>query len=132
MQFREAMLGCRANLPDFNNLFAARFPKLPIMTVHDGGDPMMITVELSESISKADEKILLAFCQGLEAIVALWQVAVVPRPSTPPANEPPLQIPDAISDPLAVRATRWRPHVPEYARHDEAFWFDNIDKIYAA
>jgi len=104
--------GIPFSVPDINNLIAARFPKLPIVAVRDGGDPMMVTVELSENISKADEELLLAFCNGLEAIVP-WQVAIVPRPDTPPADEASMRIaglkmpmPDA--DPLAVRATRRR------------------------
>src|SRR5579859_669911 len=74
-------------IPDLNNLLAARFPRLPIVAVRDGGKPMIVTVELSESISNTDEEILLAFCKGLGAIVP-WQVNVVPRADEPlPANE---------------------------------------------
>src|SRR5208337_2588390 len=39
---------------DLSNLLAAQFPNLPITAVRDGGDPMTITIELSESISKED------------------------------------------------------------------------------
>ena len=118
---------------DLSNLLAAQFPNLPITAVRDGGDPMTITIELSESISKEDEEGLLRFCQDLEAVVP-WQIIVAPGAATLPAKEPLIPVPGMktfVPDLLSVRATRWRPYLPEYARRDEAFWFENIDKIYA-
>jgi hypothetical protein len=107
---------------DVFNLLAARFPELPIVAVRDGGTPMKITVYLERLIDAPFRAKVEAFCAGLgapapfELIVADAGVATQPSPD---------------HDPIFISATRLRRHVPSFARRDEAFWFDNLDQIYA-
>jgi sulfur relay (sulfurtransferase) DsrF/TusC family protein len=116
-------------LPALFNLISARFPDLPVVSVRDGGTPMKVTVELAEEIDEASKRTLLEFCNGLEAPVP-WNLVVSGRA----VDAPTLPIPGAKAPPtdaLQIRATRLRPQIPKFARQDEVFWFENIDKIYA-
>ena len=47
------------------NLIAGRFPDLPIVTIHDDGTPMAVTVELTHSLEPAEQQELLDFCNGI-------------------------------------------------------------------
>jgi hypothetical protein len=127
--------GMPMTLSELGNFVASRFQNLPILSVRDGGTPMMVTVDLGEPLQPKDEQELLAFCRGLEAIVP-WQLNVVPRdqipqiPKQPIVQPPGMKMPFPVPDPLAIRATRRRPYLADYARRDESFWFENIDAIY--
>jgi hypothetical protein len=128
--------GMPMTLPELGNLIASRFPNLAILSVRDGGTPMVVTVDLGAPLVPEEEQELLGFCLGLEAIVP-WQLNVVPKDQIPNIRKertvqaPGMKMPFPAPDPLAVRATRRRPYLPQYAKEDEAFWFENIDAIFA-
>ena len=111
------------------NLVAGRFPDLPIAGVRDGGTPMTITIELNSTLEPAQEREVLDFCNGIGA-PAPFRLEVTSRPTSSAENSPP-RPPIGMDDVLFVRAFRVRPSAPSFVRADEAFWFSNLDRIYA-
>jgi hypothetical protein len=111
------------------NLVAARFPDYPISVIRDGGTPMTITVELGSTLEPAQEREVLDFCNGIGA-PAPFRLEVTGR-STSSAENATLRPPIGMDDALFVRAFRARPSAPSFVRADEAFWFSNLDRIYA-
>jgi hypothetical protein len=111
------------------NLIVGRFPDFPIVSIQDGGTPTAIAVELTHSLDPAQERQLLEFCEGIGApapfkldVTGRLQDATTdsnPNPSAPAA------------DALFIGASRIRPTAPPFVRADEAFWFSNLDRIYA-
>lgn len=117
------------NLTQLFNLVVGRFPELPIITIQDGGSPMRVIVELSHGISAGREAELLTFCNGLGA-PAPFELKVTGRPLEVGARSNG-QLVGHPNDALFVGASRLRPGVPSFVREDEAFWFENLDRIYA-
>jgi hypothetical protein len=114
--------GLPLSIPDLVNLLAARFPDVPIVAVRDGGTPMKVTVQLGHEIDDAARKEVEVFCTAL-AIPVPFELIVSEAPvatGTFPGN-----------DVFRIQATRLRRHVPSFARRDEAFWFENLDRVYA-
>lgn len=111
------------------NLVAARFPDLPIVSVRDGGEPMEITVELSHALKPDQDQELLDFCSGIGA-PAPFKLNVSGQGADRVANAPP-RAPGTTEDALFIPAFRTRPAAPSFVRADEAFWFSNLDRIYA-
>jgi hypothetical protein len=117
------------NARDLFNLVVGRFPDLPIVSIKDGGTPMTITVELTHAIDPAQERELLGFCNGIAA-PAPFQLSVTGR-ALDATRSPTLGPIGAANDALFIGASRLRPAAPTFVRADEAFWFDNLDRIYA-
>lgn len=111
------------------NLVAARFPDFPISAIRDDGTPMAITVELGSKLEPAQEREVLDFCDGIGA-PAPFRLEVTGRPARS-GEKPTLRPPIGMDDALFVGAFRLRPSAPSFVRADEAFWFSNLDRIYA-
>jgi hypothetical protein len=113
------------------HLIAGRFPDFPIVAVRDGGEPMAITVELSHALQPDEDRQILDFCNGVGA-PAPFQLKVT-GPTAEPASPaiPIARVPGRNDDALFIAASRTRPAAPSFVRADEAFWFSNLDRIYA-
>jgi len=110
------------------NLIRSRFPDLPIFAVRDGLPPTPLRLELGIRQAPADEAALLKFCNGL-GFAAPFELVVADFASSDPKPAP--KTPQPSSDPMTVLPSRSRPTPLPFVRMDEAFWFDNIDRVYA-
>jgi hypothetical protein len=111
------------------NLVVSRFPDLPIVMIRDGGTPMAITVELTRAPERDQERQLLDFCNGI-GVPAPFKVSVTGRPVDTTTSPSPRAF-GPVDDALLIRASRLRPAAPPFVRADEAYWFSNLDQIYA-
>jgi len=114
------------------NLIAGRFPDLPIVALNDGGTPMTVTVELARAVEPQQAQHLLSFCNGL-GVPAPFRLKITEQPESSIAGSPaqPASKIQSAEDMLLIRASKFRSGAPSFVRADEAFWFDNLDKIYA-
>ena len=107
------------------HIICGKFPALPLVNISDAEQNGRIYLEITEPV--ADELVdeVLEYCRNLR-VPATIKIRVLDE-----NKEPNKGLLSANEDTIAVRAWRVRPHVPEYVKHDEEFWFSNIGKIFS-
>jgi hypothetical protein len=109
---------------DLFNILASRFPDLPILDIEDTHDPTtVINIKLGHEIGADLMDEVESFCRAFK-LPAEIEIKVVPDG---------IFDPKWVSDipPVEIRSSKLRPDCPSFVKSDEAFWFSNIDFIYA-
>ena len=115
--------GCPLTMQDTETILLGFCPDLPVPISQDSSTLPILTICFTQPLTPQQETCVRAFMAGH---LPEWNVEIRIEPPQPEAEAPST----GPADSLKIRPRRLRPAAPSFVQRDEAFWFENLDRIF--